>query len=606
VWIFPVLLDSRPSFLPPDHGSSLLLAPLGAGTVLDRLRSTLSVVTQAPPVILAPFAVEPGYEQAIRAACPDVERVESVSSFAGRYRSYEASDSLLFADPEWFPLDPHDPALVELGADEDPRGVRHLVALEKGSDGTQELVETDSEGRVRGIRRYYDSVTWPLTSGVSCSLVPVACLLLCDGMPLTTLPELRRTLAARGVSSRDLPLQNGTLDLGLERGLLALNERLVLDLARERALGDEVPSPLHAGQGSQVHASARILGPVVIQDGAVVEAGATLVGPTVIGSGAHIGRDAVVAQSLIGSDGSVSAGTTVRHRVWLDGAPGKPPVRGGHPDSRVAGTEETLAAAPPCATHVDAAQPADGPGPAEPVELALEHPPGSLYAPVKRALDFVVALLGLLIVAPFGVLIAALIKLDSKGPVFFGHLREGLHGRPFRCWKFRTMTVGADARQRVLARQNEVDGPQFKVHHDPRYTGVGRLLSTSTLDELPQLFNVLVGQMSLVGPRPSPFRENQLCIPWREARLSVRPGVTGLWQVCRHDRHKGDFHQWIYYDLLYVRNLSFSLDLKLLVATPISLLRGRVLPLHWLLPRRAYHDRRAAVRSAGDTSPRVD
>src|SRR6185295_17721926 len=94
------------------------------------------------------------------------------------------------------------------------------------------------------------------------------------------------------------------------------------------------------------------------------------------------------------------------------------------------------------------------------------------------------------------------------------------------------------------------------------------------LDELPQLFNVLRGDMSLVGPRPSPFRENQTCVPWREARLSVRPGITGLWQVCRHDRELGDFHQWIYYDIQYVRHYSLLVDCKIVLATALVTMGG--------------------------------
>jgi lipopolysaccharide/colanic/teichoic acid biosynthesis glycosyltransferase len=105
-----------------------------------------------------------------------------------------------------------------------------------------------------------------------------------------------------------------------------------------------------------------------------------------------------------------------------------------------------------------------------------------------------------------------------------------------------------------------------------------------SLDELPQLFNVLLGQMSLIGPRPSPFRENQCCVPWREARLSVRPGITGLWQVCRHNRPGGDFHQWIYFDLLYVQHMSFSLDLKILLATLVTRGGQSNVPVHRLIP----------------------
>jgi lipopolysaccharide/colanic/teichoic acid biosynthesis glycosyltransferase len=156
------------------------------------------------------------------------------------------------------------------------------------------------------------------------------------------------------------------------------------------------------------------------------------------------------------------------------------------------------------------------------------------------------------------------------------------------------MVPGADILQRQLSRMNKVDGPQFKIDRDPRLTRVGRFLAAANLDELPQLANVLLGQMSLVGPRPSPFRENQLCVPWREGRLSVRPGITGLWQVCRHDRDKGDFHQWIYYDLLYVQSMSFWLDLKILVSTFLAFAWGGHVRLSWLMAPEKYGDRRAA------------
>ena len=118
------------------------------------------------------------------------------------------------------------------------------------------------------------------------------------------------------------------------------------------------------------------------------------------------------------------------------------------------------------------------------------------------------------------------------------------------------MQEGAHGLQHLLKAQDKLDGPHFKLDGDPRLTPVGRILRSLNVDELPQLFNVLRGDMSLVGPRPSPFRENQICVPWREGRLSVRPGVTGLWQICRKNRSSGDFHQWIEYDLLYVQQIS--------------------------------------------------
>ena len=176
------------------------------------------------------------------------------------------------------------------------------------------------------------------------------------------------------------------------------------------------------------------------------------------------------------------------------------------------------------------------------------------------------------------------------------------------------MQEGAHGLQHLLKAQDKLDGPHFKLDGDPRLTPVGRILRSLNVDELPQLFNVLRGDMSLVGPRPSPFRENQICVPWREGRLSVRPGVTGLWQICRKNRSSGDFHQWIEYDLLYVQQISLWLDLKILVATVVTI-AGRVpvpaagwfgcrqpvprLPVCLRLPRRTRDRSRAQTAAAG-------
>jgi lipopolysaccharide/colanic/teichoic acid biosynthesis glycosyltransferase len=224
--------------------------------------------------------------------------------------------------------------------------------------------------------------------------------------------------------------------------------------------------------------------------------------------------------------------------------------------------------------------------------MAREAPPArSAYPKVKRVVEAVLALLALVFLAPLLLLIAALIRLESPGPPLYGQKREGKDGRRFRCWKFRSMYQDADARQRELRPRNQLDGPQFKLEHDPRVTRVGRWLRPSSLDELPQLINVLRGEMSLVGPRPSPFRENQTCVPWREGRLSVRPGITGLWQVCRHDRASGDFHQWIHYDLLYVRHQSLSVDLRILLATVFTLGGKGHVPLTWIIPSSKLQER---------------
>ena len=205
-------------------------------------------------------------------------------------------------------------------------------------------------------------------------------------------------------------------------------------------------------------------------------------------------------------------------------------------------------------------------------------------ARLRRAFDFTVSLLMLVALSPLLLIVAAAVWLESKGSILYGDEREGLGGRVFRCWKFRTMYVGAHAAQSNLQSLDKMDGPHFKLERDPRVTRAGRVLRALNIDELPQLFNVLIGEMSFVGPRPSPFRENQVCVPWREARLSVRPGITGFWQVCRHDRSEGDFHQWIEYDLLYVQHSTFWLDIKIIAATALTL-GGKVgaVPSSWLV-----------------------
>ena len=193
--------------------------------------------------------------------------------------------------------------------------------------------------------------------------------------------------------------------------------------------------------------------------------------------------------------------------------------------------------------------------------------PASLYQASKRVFDIAFSLVVLLLVAPLFPLVMLAIWLEDGRPFFFAHRRETLGGRTFPCLKFRSMRNDAE---RVLARlkqQNQADGPQFFMAHDPRLTRIGRLIRKLNVDELPQFLNVLAGHMSVVGPRPSPRRENQFCPAWREARLSVRPGVTGLWQVSRTRRKGLDFQEWIRFDLEYVERAGWALDLRILYRT---------------------------------------
>ncbi len=187
--------------------------------------------------------------------------------------------------------------------------------------------------------------------------------------------------------------------------------------------------------------------------------------------------------------------------------------------------------------------------------------------PVKRAMDLAMAITGIAVTLPLYPAIMAAIYIEDGRPFFFGHRRETLGGREFTCLKFRSMRRDAEQIKARLMAENQVDGPQFYVSNDPRITRVGRFLRKTYLDEVPQFFNVLAGHMSMVGPRPSPRAENQYCPPWREARLSVLPGITGLWQVMRTRDHDTDFQEWIRYDLEYVERGGLRMDLWIIWRT---------------------------------------
>ncbi len=186
---------------------------------------------------------------------------------------------------------------------------------------------------------------------------------------------------------------------------------------------------------------------------------------------------------------------------------------------------------------------------------------------IKRWLDFILAAIATFCFLPFFLLIAITIKLTSSGPVFFRQERTGLHGKIFQVWKFRTMVVNAPKLQASLEQRNEnTDGVMFKITSDPRVTSVGKFLRCTSLDELPQLLNVLLGQMSLVGPRPLPLRDTALFESWHHVRHQVLPGITGLWQISGRSTIKS-FDDAVRLDLHYIDNWSLNLDLEILLET---------------------------------------
>jgi lipopolysaccharide/colanic/teichoic acid biosynthesis glycosyltransferase len=188
-------------------------------------------------------------------------------------------------------------------------------------------------------------------------------------------------------------------------------------------------------------------------------------------------------------------------------------------------------------------------------------------------MDVAIALVALAVFSPVMIAIAIAIKMTSSGPVFFSQRRGGLGGKPFNLYKFRSMTTDAEERKSELMKFNQRSGPVFKMKEDPRVTTVGRFIRKTSLDELPQLFNVVLGDMSLVGPRPLPVAEERGYNHWHWRRLDVKPGLTCIWQVtCRHD---SDFDRWVRLDLEYISQQSLWLDFSLLCRTVPAVLLQR-------------------------------
>jgi exopolysaccharide biosynthesis polyprenyl glycosylphosphotransferase len=213
--------------------------------------------------------------------------------------------------------------------------------------------------------------------------------------------------------------------------------------------------------------------------------------------------------------------------------------------------------------------------PGESVPLFTLRPPvfeGVQYA-AKRSFDLLLATIALVVLSPLLLAISIAVKLSSRGPIIYRSIRPGMGGKPFRCFKFRTMREHADQIQDDLEPLNELSGTLFKIREDPRLTGAGRLLRRFSVDELPQLVNVIRGEMSLVGPRPLPMRDFERLEDWHKKRYLVLPGITGLWQVS--GRSELDFDDLVRLDFLYLERWSILLDLSILMKTIPAVLTRR-------------------------------
>ena len=194
------------------------------------------------------------------------------------------------------------------------------------------------------------------------------------------------------------------------------------------------------------------------------------------------------------------------------------------------------------------------------------------YRFIKRLIDIVASLVGLILLAPLFLVIAILIAKEDGFPVFFTQERNGLNGKVFKMYKFRSMCKNAPEMHKILLKENELDGPAFKMKEDPRITKIGKFIRKTSIDELPQLLNILKGEMTIVGPRPLPTYETAQCNEYQNQRLLVKPGLTCYWQCS--GRSDMPFDEWMELDLKYVKEASLLVDLKILFQTVGVVIKG--------------------------------
>ena len=557
--VHPVLIDSRPPYIGRrSRTPSLLLLPIGTETLLGHVTARLADTTAYRPVVIPPADLTPAYQEQVTAAARGVRVLESPAQVADLMTSLEPSDTLLLVDPRCFPVEGLDPQALLAEAAEDPRWATHFVSLGGAGAGTREYADIDQDGRVRRVRRYYESVTWPFIGGVAACVLPVSALL-GETLEDLALTRLRGRLATRGVPARDVLLPGAAVDLHDEAGLLALIDRHVRRSARAQAQR----GPLLVGSGQQVHRAARLVGPVVVHRDAVVEERALVMGPTVLGAGARVGRGAIIAQSIVAAGCTVPAGARVHHRTVFDDLPALPA-----PGRRVAPGDELV--------RVHAGRALGG-------DAAAAH---ALHGRQARAGDHVrrraAAAAG---AADGGDRAAGGARLEGADL-----LRPRARGQGREALPLPEVPLHAAGRAGARARAARPEpGRRAAVQARPRPASHARGAGAAA-DEPRR--DPAADQRG--ARRDGPRRPAALTVQ-REPALRalapgpafVRPGITGLWQVCRHDRSEGDFHQWIEYDLLYVRHMSLLLDLRILVATFVSMGGQKPVPISWVLPAAA-------------------
>jgi len=338
-----------------------------------------------------------------------------------------------------------------------------------------------------------------------------------------------------------------------------LQEDLLLKRAGLSGLDQWLPA-LSVSVSASISSKGVLIGPVVLGNNCTIEDGAVVVGPTTLGNDCFVRRNAVVAECILLDGASVGEAAHVRKCFLGEGTEAEP-----HQQANDTIILQESVTAPQVSRPLPWSfygSPSPGFQCLARLRCAEKHSKRE-YLFWKRVLDIAISIVALVLSAPVMAVIAVAIKLDSPGRVIFSQRRCGKGGTEFAMYKFRSMVESAEKMKRELMVLNEVDGPMFKISNDPRTTRVGRFLRATNLDELPQFWNVLRGDMSLVGPRPLSWDEMRYNPSWRDSRILVQPGIVGLWQIESHQ--KTSFSDWVVLDTYYVENCSLWLDISIVL-----------------------------------------
>jgi lipopolysaccharide/colanic/teichoic acid biosynthesis glycosyltransferase/dTDP-glucose pyrophosphorylase len=320
---------------------------------------------------------------------------------------------------------------------------------------------------------------------------------------------------------------------------------------------EEIVNRVWVGKDVKISPRAYLLGPIFIGDRCEIKDWVQIIGPTVIGNRCQISEEVIIRESIIWNDVSLSKRSMIEYSIV-----------GGNADIPDNFYSKNMVLLNGLSVRDVNLIPSD-----QSIKGIINLSDivstiggrQKIYEISKRIMDVTLSAFGIILLFPLFLLIAIAIKMDSPGPIFYIQKRCGKGGGLFGMLKFRTMVANAERLQKELIAKNEIDGPIFKMPNDPRVTRLGRILRETSFDEIPQLYNILKGEMSLVGPRPLIMDEMKFSPSWRDTRLKVKPGITGLWQI--QGRSEAPFHDWIRYDVFYVKNQSLWMDIKIVFKT---------------------------------------